>query len=112
MALMVTKLFAPSFRWTKKPARELQKFLQAQLNINTFGNPIDSRRLSTHSLHKSDTVKFIEENTEVTRNHLTPEIKLHLITKSCPLWNAKEDECPVIDPFWAFYWPGGQALTR
>ena len=55
---------------------------------------------------------FIKENTEITRKHLTPEIQLHLITPQCPLWHSRGDECPVADPFWAFYWPGGQALTR
>ncbi|KAG8237363.1 hypothetical protein J437_LFUL019179 [Ladona fulva] len=55
---------------------------------------------------------LISRNTEITRNHLTPEIALKLITSSCPLWKAKPEECPFPDPFWAFYWPGGQAVTR
>ncbi|GMT00437.1 hypothetical protein PENTCL1PPCAC_22611, partial [Pristionchus entomophagus] len=25
---------------------------------------------------------------------------------------ATPDSCPLPDPYWAFYWPGGQALTR
>lgn len=22
------------------------------------------------------------------------------------------DDCPLPDPYWAFYWPGGQAITK
>ncbi|XP_071448457.1 electron transfer flavoprotein beta subunit lysine methyltransferase-like isoform X2 [Hetaerina americana] len=55
---------------------------------------------------------LIEKNTEITRNHLTPEIALHLITPACPLWKSQIDNCPFNDPFWGFYWPGGQAVTR
>ncbi|KAF8365311.1 hypothetical protein PRIPAC_83140 [Pristionchus pacificus] len=25
---------------------------------------------------------------------------------------ATPDACPLVDPYWAFYWPGGQSLTR
>uniref|UniRef100_A0A914VAT2 ETFB lysine methyltransferase n=1 Tax=Plectus sambesii TaxID=2011161 RepID=A0A914VAT2_9BILA len=35
-----------------------------------------------------------------------------VITEQCPLWMATPDQCPLPDPYWAFYWPGGQALTR
>ncbi|OWF44329.1 electron transfer flavoprotein beta subunit lysine methyltransferase-like [Mizuhopecten yessoensis] len=59
---------------------------------------------STHHL--------IREMTEVSRDHLSPEIGLHLVTPNCPLWHSRGDQCPLPDPFWAFYWPGGQALTR
>ncbi|XP_046386303.1 electron transfer flavoprotein beta subunit lysine methyltransferase-like [Ischnura elegans] len=55
---------------------------------------------------------LITKNTEITRNHLTPEIALHLITPACPLWKAQLEDCPFNDPFWGFYWPGGQAVTR
>ena len=61
---------------------------------------------------KLDVRRYIRDNTEVTRDHLTPEVKLHLITPSCPLWSSCGEDCQVVDPFWAFYWPGGQALTR
>ncbi|XP_039278203.1 electron transfer flavoprotein beta subunit lysine methyltransferase isoform X2 [Nilaparvata lugens] len=57
-------------------------------------------------------VKQIKECTEVSRNHMTPEIALHLITPNCSLWSAKQEESPFHDPFWAFHWPGGQALSR
>ena len=59
-----------------------------------------------------DLDSFITKNTEVTTNHLTPEIKLRLITPRCSLSHSSGEDCPITDPFWAFYWPGGQALTR
>ena len=44
-----------------------------------------------------------------------PEITLHLATEITPIWQATEDwlrERSVDPPFWAFAWPGGQALAR
>uniref|UniRef100_A0A8D0H9A9 Electron transfer flavoprotein beta subunit lysine methyltransferase n=1 Tax=Sphenodon punctatus TaxID=8508 RepID=A0A8D0H9A9_SPHPU len=56
---------------------------------------------------------FLEENTEVTSHgHLTPEIRLRLLTPCCRFWKEKTDLWPFSDPFWAIYWPGGQALSR
>lgn len=54
----------------------------------------------------------IKNTTVVCQNHLTPEIKLHLITAQCELWHLPADQCQFVDPFWAFYWPGGQAISR
>lgn len=54
----------------------------------------------------------IRNATVVCTDHLTPEIKLHLITKKCQLWHSPADQCQFEDPFWAFYWPGGQAISR
>nr|XP_012227516.1 PREDICTED: protein N-lysine methyltransferase METTL20-like isoform X2 [Linepithema humile] len=71
-----------------------------------------------------DVANEILQNTEITRNHLTPELKLFLLTQNCSLYHK-----PVIsehedgkfssltknvfqDPYWSIYWPGGQALTR
>ncbi|XP_020277987.1 electron transfer flavoprotein beta subunit lysine methyltransferase-like [Pseudomyrmex gracilis] len=68
-----------------------------------------------------DIAKAILENTEITRNHLTPEVKLFLLTENCPLYyesfheNGKFDSFTrnmFQDSFWSVYWPGGQALTR
>ncbi|XP_037781071.1 electron transfer flavoprotein beta subunit lysine methyltransferase-like [Penaeus monodon] len=55
--------------------------------------------------------KIIQE-TELSRDHLTPELNLHLITQSCRLWKAQPEDSPFPEPFWAFYWPGGQAVAR
>jgi len=54
----------------------------------------------------------IKNTTVICTNHLTPEIKLHLITEQCKLWHLPIDQCLFNDPFWAFYWPGGQAISR
>lgn len=56
---------------------------------------------------------FLEENTEVTsRGSLTPEIQLRLLTPRCKFWWEKADRWPHREPYWAVYWPGGQALSR
>ncbi|RVE45015.1 hypothetical protein evm_010333 [Chilo suppressalis] len=59
-----------------------------------------------------DVASLIFKHTVCSRSHLTPELVLRLITPSCPLWKAREEELPFKDPFWAFYWPGGQATAR
>lgn len=60
--------------------------------------------------------EVIKTETEITNNHLTPEIKLRLITKKCRLFNAKCDDLSAIPfknlPFWGFFWPGGQSMSR
>jgi predicted nicotinamide N-methyase len=58
---------------------------------------------------------FIRTHTTLTHSLLVPEIALHLATEITPLWQATEDWLAAQDlapPFWAFAWPGGQALAR
>jgi predicted nicotinamide N-methyase len=58
---------------------------------------------------------FIIANTVVASPPLVPELALHLATEVVPLWSATEAflaELAVPPPFWAFAWPGGQALAR
>lgn len=46
---------------------------------------------------------------------MVPEISLYLATEITPIWQATEDwlEAHALEPpFWAFAWPGGQALAR
>ena len=57
------------------------------------------------------TVDFIESQLRVSRDHLTPELPLHLLTPSCPLYHAPA-QAGLPDPWWAIYWPGGQVLAR
>lgn len=56
----------------------------------------------------------IIENTIISRSHLTPEISLRLITSECQIFHEPINENFVFpqDPFWGFYWPGGQVVTR
>ncbi|XP_008335738.1 electron transfer flavoprotein beta subunit lysine methyltransferase isoform X3 [Cynoglossus semilaevis] len=57
--------------------------------------------------------RFITQNTEtVGEQSLTPEIKLRLFTPNCRFWREKPELWPFADPYWAIYWPGGQALSR
>jgi predicted nicotinamide N-methyase len=58
---------------------------------------------------------FVRANTELAAPPLVPEIDLHLATEVVPLWRKTEEELKaegVPPPYWAFAWPGGQALAR
>ncbi len=53
--------------------------------------------------------------TAVGRAPLVPEILLHLASEITPIWQATEvflAQANIEPPFWAFAWPGGQALAR
>lgn len=67
------------------------------------------------NVHMTEAGAFIRANTVVASPPLVPEIKLHLATEITPIWQATEDalrEHNLPPPFWAFCWPGGQALAR
>ncbi|XP_060593838.1 electron transfer flavoprotein beta subunit lysine methyltransferase-like [Ruditapes philippinarum] len=86
------------------------KFLH-QPQLARFYKSLDVFRFSKCGCATLD--NLIAKNTELTRDHMTPEVALRLITKRCPLWKCRpDDSAPFSDPFWAFYWPGGQVLTR
>lgn len=58
---------------------------------------------------------FIRANTILATAPHVPEIRLHLATELTPIWQATETwlaDQGVDPPFWAFAWPGGQALAR
>ena len=58
---------------------------------------------------------FIRKATRIARPSLVPELKLYLATEISPIWRATQaelDDMGVPPPYWAFCWPGGQALTR
>ncbi len=59
--------------------------------------------------------EFIARNTRVSRTPLVPEIELLLGNMAIPLWELVESEFEeqgLAPPYWAFAWPGGQALAR
>lgn len=59
--------------------------------------------------------RFIQSQTALATPPLTPEIRLHLATEITPIWEATEATLEANNlppPYWAFAWPGGQALTR
>ena len=43
---------------------------------------------------------------------MTPELELALVTPDCAAYRQKPETFPFQEPYWAFYWPGGQVLTR
>ena len=63
----------------------------------------------------TDPAAFIRAQTTLVAPPLTPEIRLHLATEITPIWEATEASLAAMNlppPYWAFAWPGGQALTR
>jgi len=57
----------------------------------------------------------IRAHTVVARTPLVPELALHLITSASALWHGTEADALAAglpEPYWAFAWPGGQALAR
>lgn len=62
-----------------------------------------------------DAAAFIWEQTTLAAPPLVPEIRVHLASAVTPLWRATETTLAareVPPPYWAFAWPGGQALAR
>jgi predicted nicotinamide N-methyase len=60
-------------------------------------------------------IDFVRAETIVASPPLVPEIRLHLASEVVPLWQATEanlTERGLPPPYWAFAWPGGQALAR
>ena len=58
---------------------------------------------------------FILANTRPACAPLVPEFTLRLATEITPIWQATEDwlaQRNVAPPFWAFAWPGAQAIAR
>ena len=62
-----------------------------------------------------DPAAFVRQQTAIATPPLVPEIRLHLATEVTPLWHATEATMAregLPPPYWAFAWPGGQALAR
>lgn len=58
---------------------------------------------------------FVLGQTAPAAPPLAPEITLHLASAITPIWEATEASLArsgVEPPYWAFAWPGGQALAR
>jgi predicted nicotinamide N-methyase len=58
---------------------------------------------------------FVVAQTAIGRAPLVPEVALHLASEITPIWQATEQSLArqgVEPPYWAFAWPGGQALAR
>jgi predicted nicotinamide N-methyase len=58
---------------------------------------------------------FIRANTALAAPPLIPEVRLHLAGEMLGLWHRTQEELDDLGlppPFWAFAWPGGQAVAR
>ena len=63
----------------------------------------------------ADPEGFIRANTALEAPSMVPEFKLWLASEYVPIWQATEDWLAahnVDPPYWAFCWPGGQAVAR
>lgn len=63
----------------------------------------------------TDWPAFVRAETVLTSPPLLPEIKLHLAGSVDKAWKALEDALRadnIAPPYWAFAWPGGQAIAR
>ena len=63
----------------------------------------------------ADPEGFIRANTALEAPAMVPEFKLWLASEYVPIWQATEAwlEAQNVDPpYWAFCWPGGQAIAR
>lgn len=62
----------------------------------------------------SDPEAFIRQHTSLTCPAFVPGIHLYLASEITPLWQATEEFLSrhnIAPPFWAFAWPGAQALV-
>lgn len=60
-------------------------------------------------------VRFFVEHTSLGATPHVPEVALRLGTEAVPLWDAIERKLQApakAPPYWAFAWPGGQAVAR
>lgn len=65
-------------------------------------------------MSEADAAAFIKNHTVLTSPAFAPGIVLHLATEITPLWQASEAflaQHDMAPPFWAFAWPGSQALA-
>ncbi len=74
-----------------------------------------SGRPDTKDAPAADSERFVRDHTALAHAPLVPEFALHLATEITPIWTATEawlERTGTAPPFWAFAWPGGQALAR
>ncbi len=66
-------------------------------------------------MSSSDPISFVRQQTVVASPPLVPEVRLHLASEMVPIWQATEADLErhgLPPPYWAFAWPGGQAIAR
>ncbi len=60
-------------------------------------------------------MRFVHAETRIARTAFVPEIALRLADEMTSIWQATEAALQRVGadpPYWAFAWPGGQALAR
>ena len=73
------------------------------------------RKPSVMTAPVAEMVTLIRANTRASPVPLVPELTMHVASAITPLWSATEAtfaQNVMAPPFWAFAWPGGQALAR
>jgi predicted nicotinamide N-methyase len=80
------------------------------------GTPARRRDECAHAKQLTDTASanLIKAITHITRPALVPELQVLVAEELMPTWEAAERHAghAVAPPFWAFVWPGSQALAR
>ncbi len=64
---------------------------------------------------RDDPEAFVRAHTRLVRPPFVPELQVYAADEVTPLWQATEEalgEAGIEPPFWAFAWPGSQALAR
>lgn len=62
-----------------------------------------------------DPAGFIRSQTALQQAAMVPELQLWLASEITPIWEATEavlERIGIDPPYWAFCWPGGQAVAR
>jgi len=81
----------------------------------TLHLPVPDGFDATREVLPFDAVAFIREHAPAGVAPLVPELKLHLCAEAIPLWEEVErrlGRSNTPPPYWAFAWPGGQAVAR
>jgi predicted nicotinamide N-methyase len=60
-------------------------------------------------------LELIQRHTQVVCPPVLPALQLRLVTPDSAWWHLTPEDlapCGIVDPYWAFCWPGGTALAR
>ncbi|XP_047350233.1 uncharacterized protein LOC124949342 isoform X2 [Vespa velutina] len=101
--------------------RSMSRKLPASLLIETIRNR-NWENLDRDIAERAKIVDTILKYTEITNDHMTPDLKLFLLTPRCSLYHDPFDRVKkefdqvekqtFTNPFWSIYWPGGQGLVK
>ncbi|XP_035718400.1 electron transfer flavoprotein beta subunit lysine methyltransferase-like isoform X2 [Vespa mandarinia] len=101
--------------------RSMSRKLPGSLLIKTIRNR-NWENLDRDIAERAKIVDTILKYTEITNDHMTPDLKLFLLTPRCSLYHDPFDRVKkefdqvekqtFTNPFWSIYWPGGQGLVK